>query len=171
MQGAQKLGYKHFVQTKKPPCVPIAQRPERWLIEESLGSPVEIVAGHCAAHCLGVGIKQHLQISGCVGLELVAGQADDVAVGQGLLGNGSLGHNTLLLAHEFVENYQTLDGKIEKLKDKNPDGSPVYYESMANIFANRDKRLAATVLYSGSEFKGKVTSIQAGQKVWNHAVF
>ena len=68
---------------------------------------------------------------------------------------------------EFVENYQTLDGKIEKLKDKTPDGSPVYYESMANIFANRDKRLAATVLYSGSEFKGKVTSIQAGQKVWN----
>ena len=98
MQGAQKLGYKHFVQTKKPPCVPIAQRPERWLIEESLGSPVEIVAGHCAAHRLGVGVKQHLQISGCVGLELVAGQAYDVALGQSLLGDRSLGHNALLLA-------------------------------------------------------------------------
>ena len=35
VQGAQKLGYKHFVQTKKPPCVPIAQRPERWLNMEN----------------------------------------------------------------------------------------------------------------------------------------
>ena len=65
---------------------------------ELFSRPVEIVTGQRAAHGGGVGVKQHLQVSRSICLQLVAGQADDVAVGQGLFGNGSLGHHALLFA-------------------------------------------------------------------------
>src|SRR5699024_8488137 len=60
--------------------------------------PVDPVVRHRAAHGGGVGVVQHLGVARHVGLHLLAGDADDVARGQGGLGNGGFGHHALLLA-------------------------------------------------------------------------
>ena len=63
-----------------------------------LGCPVEVLAGQRTAHGGGVGIVEHLQVTGDIGLQFLAGQADDVAVGQCLFGDGGFCHHALLLA-------------------------------------------------------------------------
>lgn len=68
---------------------------------------------------------------------------------------------------EFVQSYEMLDGSHKELECKNPDGSYVFYDALDDIYKGRDNRLAATILYSGSTFKGRTVSVQAGQKIWN----
>ncbi len=63
-----------------------------------LGCPVEVLAGQRAAHGGRVGIVEHLQVTGGVCLQFLAGQADDIAVGQCLFGDGGFRHHALLLA-------------------------------------------------------------------------
>ena len=87
-------------QNKKPPrCVP-RQSGGRWnaFFRLLLGCPVEVLAGQRTAHGGGVGIVEHLQVTGDVRLQFLAGQADDVAVGQCLFGDGGFCHHALLLA-------------------------------------------------------------------------
>ncbi|MCL3779722.1 RagB/SusD family nutrient uptake outer membrane protein [Prolixibacteraceae bacterium JC049] len=68
---------------------------------------------------------------------------------------------------EMVEEYEMLDGTSGKINFTDADGNSVHYTNVADAFAGRDRRLAATVLFGGAEFKGKTVNVQAGQKVWN----
>ena len=58
-----------------------------------LGCPVEVLAGQRTAHGGRVGIVEHLQVSRDVFLHLLTVAVNDVALGQGLLGDRSLGHH------------------------------------------------------------------------------
>lgn len=68
----------------------------------------------------------------------------------------------------LVESYPYLDGTPGVLVNRTPDNSDyIYYDNLSDIYANKDKRLYGTVLYSGASFKGLPAGIQAGVKVWN----
>ena len=62
--------------------------PRRWL--GLLADVIEVAFRERAADGGGVRVGQHLQIAGELGLHVAAGQADDVAVGQRLLGDGGV---------------------------------------------------------------------------------
>ena len=78
--------------------------------------------------------------------------------------NGSSGITPTL---HLVESYDYLDGGEGDLKDRNEDGTYVYYDNPEAIFANKDARLWGTVIYPGAEFRSKEVSIQAGVMLWN----
>jgi hypothetical protein len=67
----------------------------------------------------------------------------------------------------LIEAYEYLDGSNGKLKTRQPDGDFIYYDRPEDIFANKDGRLAGTVIYPGSTFRGRPVNIQAGVMVWN----
>ncbi len=68
----------------------------------------------------------------------------------------------------LVETFDYLDGSPGVLKNRTPDNSDyIYYNKPEDIFANKDGRLAGTVLYPGSSFKGSIIEMQAGVLVWN----
>lgn len=68
----------------------------------------------------------------------------------------------------LVESFDYLDGTPGVLKNRTPDNSDyIYYNKPEDIFANKDGRLAGTVLYPGSSFKGSTIEMQAGVMVWS----
>lgn len=67
----------------------------------------------------------------------------------------------------LVESFDYLDGSEGTLKDKDSNGDYIAYDNIDGIFANKDKRLAGTVIYAGSQFRGEDVDIQAGVAVWN----
>lgn len=67
----------------------------------------------------------------------------------------------------LVEAYEYLDGSPGRLRIRAADGDFVYYDRPEDIFANKDARLAGTVIYPGSSFRGRPVNIQAGVMVWN----
>ncbi|OLE58122.1 MAG: RagB/SusD family nutrient uptake outer membrane protein [Bacteroidetes bacterium 13_1_20CM_4_60_6] len=67
----------------------------------------------------------------------------------------------------LVEAYEYLDGSNGDLKTLQPNGDFVYYDRPEDIFANKDARLAGTVIYPGATFRGRAVNIQAGVMVWN----
>ncbi|MCG8309789.1 MAG: RagB/SusD family nutrient uptake outer membrane protein [Cytophagales bacterium] len=68
---------------------------------------------------------------------------------------------------EMVEAYQYLDGTPGNIRIENVDGTPVYYDNIADAFIGKDLRFDATVLYGGTNFKNAEASILEGHKVWN----
>lgn len=66
----------------------------------------------------------------------------------------------------LIESFDNLDGTNGKLKFKKEDGSYVVFENPGDLFANKDARLAGTVILPGSTFKGRPVNIQAGVAVW-----
>lgn len=66
----------------------------------------------------------------------------------------------------LVESYDYLDGSNGALKYKNPNGTYIVYDNMADIFANKDARLYGTVVYPGSMFRNMPVSMQAGVAIW-----
>jgi hypothetical protein len=72
----------------------------------------------------------------------------------------------------LVESFEYLDGSNGALKTRLPDNSDfIYYTNPQDIFANKDARLAGTVLYPGSVFKGLTIQMQAGVMVWNGTAY
>lgn len=66
----------------------------------------------------------------------------------------------------LVESFDYLDGSKGTLKYKDASGNYIVYNSLDQIFANKDARLAGTVIYPGGNFKGRTVNIQAGVATW-----
>ncbi|WP_160711790.1 RagB/SusD family nutrient uptake outer membrane protein [Chitinophaga solisilvae] len=62
----------------------------------------------------------------------------------------------------LVQSFELLDNTFAPLNINAPGGGYVYYNDPLDLFANRDPRLAATVILPGSEFKDKKVDIWAG---------
>lgn len=70
----------------------------------------------------------------------------------------------------LVEDYEYLDGTSGELKTRTADDKDyIYYNTLSEVFANKDARLYGTVIYPGSTFKGLEVQIQAGVMAWNGA--
>ena len=81
-----------------PPAAAAAGRCEHRPLRWDVACIVEVVGRQGAAHAGGVGGVQNLEVGLEVGLHLVAGLKNNVALRQGLLGQRSLGDNAVLLA-------------------------------------------------------------------------
>lgn len=62
----------------------------------------------------------------------------------------------------LVQSFELLDNTFAPLKINAAGGGYEYYNDPLDLFANRDPRLAATVILPGSEFKDKKVDIWAG---------
>ncbi len=80
----------------------------------------------------------------------------------------NLGSSAITPTLNLVEDYEYLDGSSGELKTRTDDGSDyIYYDNVADIFANKDARLYGTVIYPGASFRGQEIFMQAGVMVWN----
>ena len=70
----------------------------------------------------------------------------------------------------LVQSFEKLDNTFAPLPINDAAGNPIYYSSPADLFAGRDARLAGTVLYPGTSFKGKSVDIWAGYQLGNGSV-
>ncbi|PJJ83561.1 RagB/SusD family nutrient uptake outer membrane protein [Mucilaginibacter auburnensis] len=71
----------------------------------------------------------------------------------------------------LVESYDYLDGTKGTLRDKDVNGDYIVYNSMSDIFANKDGRLAGTVVLPGSSFRGAQIDVQAGVAQWVNGAY
>lgn len=62
----------------------------------------------------------------------------------------------------LVQTFELLDNTFAPLPTVDANGDPIYYENQEDIFANRDARLAGTVILPGSSFKSRPVDIWAG---------
>lgn len=65
----------------------------------------------------------------------------------------------------FVQSFETLTGEFKPLPTTDASGNPIYYDNIGDIFANRDARLAGSVILPGSSFKGREVDIWAGYQM------
>lgn len=80
----------------------------------------------------------------------------------------NLGSSAITPTLNLVEAFEYLDGTTGTLKTRTADNSDyIYYNKPEDIFANKDARMAGTVLYPNSVFKGLTVEMQAGVLVWN----
>ena len=70
----------------------------------------------------------------------------------------------------LVEAFEKLDNTYAPLATKDGSGNPIYYANQLDIFANRDARLAGTVLLPNGLFKGKRTDVMAGYQLANGTI-
>jgi hypothetical protein len=61
--------------------------------------------------------------------------------------------------YEMVESYEYVNDRNGALKLNNPDGSPIEYANPADLFAGKDPRFFASVLFPGSPWKGATLQI------------
>ncbi|MGE5519841.1 MAG: RagB/SusD family nutrient uptake outer membrane protein [Candidatus Dadabacteria bacterium] len=79
----------------------------------------------------------------------------------------NLGSSAVTPTLNLVEAFDYLDGSDGTLKTRNAANTDyIYYNKPEDIFANKDGRLAGTVLYPNSVFKGLTVEMQAGVMVW-----
>jgi hypothetical protein len=62
----------------------------------------------------------------------------------------------------LVQSFELLDNTFAPLATEDGGGDPIVYDQPQDIFAGRDARLAGTVIFPGSSFKGKEVDIWAG---------
>lgn len=62
----------------------------------------------------------------------------------------------------LVQSFELLDNTFAPLPNRDSSGDLIAYEDKNEIFANRDARLAGTVILPGSQFKGQDLDIWAG---------
>jgi hypothetical protein len=65
----------------------------------------------------------------------------------------------------LVEAFEKLDNTYAPIATKDASGNPIYYTNQLDIFADRDARLAGTVLLPNGLFKGKRTDVWAGYQL------
>lgn len=74
----------------------------------------------------------------------------------------------------LVESFEKLDNTFAPLPTTDAAGNPIYYDynpdSLFQIFAGRDGRLAGTVLLPNGQFKGKRTDIWAGYQLGDGSI-
>lgn len=80
----------------------------------------------------------------------------------------NLGSSSVVPSLNLVESFEYKDGSNGALKTRTADNTDyIYYNTPADIFADKDARLYGTVIYPGASFKSLPVSIQAGVMVWN----
>ncbi|SKB71212.1 RagB/SusD family nutrient uptake outer membrane protein [Dyadobacter psychrophilus] len=80
----------------------------------------------------------------------------------------NLSSSSITPSLNLVEDFEYLDGTSGELKTRNTGNTDyIYYNNVADIFANKDARLYGTIVYPGTSFRGTPVQIQAGVKVWN----
>ncbi|MBL4678435.1 MAG: RagB/SusD family nutrient uptake outer membrane protein [Mucilaginibacter sp.] len=70
----------------------------------------------------------------------------------------------------LVEAFEKTDNTYAPIATKDASGNPIYYTNQLDIFADRDARLAGTVLLPNGLFKGKRTEVFAGYQLGNGTV-
>ncbi|HMI03038.1 MAG TPA: RagB/SusD family nutrient uptake outer membrane protein [Pedobacter sp.] len=63
---------------------------------------------------------------------------------------------------ELVEEFEYIEGSPGKLKLTDGSGNPIKYNNAIDLYANKDPRFAATIIYPFSDWKGTVIDVQAG---------
>lgn len=63
---------------------------------------------------------------------------------------------------ECLEQFEYIDGTPGTLKLNNPDGSPIFYENVPDLFMNKDPRCLASVIVPFSKFENYIIDVQAG---------
>lgn len=81
------------------------------------------------------------------------------------------GSSMLTPSLSLVESYDYLDGSKGTLRDKDLNGNYIVYNSIADIFANKDARLYGTVVYPGSSFRSQPVDILAGVAIWENGAY
>ena len=80
----------------------------------------------------------------------------------------NLSSSSITPSLNLVEDFEYLDGTSGELKTRNAGNTDyIYYNNVAEVFANKDARLYGTVVYPGTSFRGTPVQIQAGVKVWS----
>ncbi|MDZ7691158.1 MAG: RagB/SusD family nutrient uptake outer membrane protein [Balneolaceae bacterium] len=62
----------------------------------------------------------------------------------------------------LVQDFELMDNTFAPMPNRDSNGDLIAYEDKSEIFANRDPRLAGTVILPGSQFKGQDLDIWAG---------
>lgn len=70
----------------------------------------------------------------------------------------------------LVEAFEQLDNTYAPLPTTDGTGNPIYYSNVQDIFANRDARLAGTVMLPGAFFKTANVDIWAGYQLANGSI-
>jgi hypothetical protein len=65
----------------------------------------------------------------------------------------------------LAENFEKLDNTFAPFATSNASGAPIIYDDVQDIFADRDARLAGTILLPGGKFKGQTVDIWAGYRL------
>src|SRR5690606_40249888 len=65
----------------------------------------------------------------------------------------------------LVEAFEYADSRNGAIRIQDGQGNYVFYDDPSAAFANKDARLAGSVMTPNSIFKGMAVEIQAGQKV------
>lgn len=65
----------------------------------------------------------------------------------------------------LAENFEMLDNTFAPFATSTGGGAPIIYNNVQDIFANRDARLAGTILLPGGKFKGQTVDIWAGYRL------
>ncbi len=68
----------------------------------------------------------------------------------------------------LVEAFEYADSRNGAIRIQDGQGNYVFYDDPSAAFANKDARLAGSIMTPNSVFKGMAVEIQAGQKVWNN---
>jgi hypothetical protein len=71
----------------------------------------------------------------------------------------------------LVESFELLNNTYAPIPTKDAAGNPIFYTNQLDIFANRDARLAGTVLLPGSTFKGSTLDIWSGYQLADGSIF
>lgn len=64
----------------------------------------------------------------------------------------------------IVEAFEYINDRNGAIHNKDASGNYIFYTHPGDIFKDKDPRLYGTVIYSGSEFRGKEIVFQAGRK-------
>lgn len=75
---------------------------------------------------------------------------------------GDIDANLVTPILNLVEAFEYTDDRNGALKLTGTNGDFIYYDSPAEVFANKDPRLYGTVIYSGADFLGTAITYQAG---------
>lgn len=76
------------------------------------------------------------------------------------------GSSMLAPSLSLVESFDYLDGSEGTLAYQDINGAYIPYENPADLFANKDGRMAGTIIHAGVAFKDAQVSIQAGTYEW-----
>ncbi|MGN6542175.1 MAG: RagB/SusD family nutrient uptake outer membrane protein [Ginsengibacter sp.] len=65
----------------------------------------------------------------------------------------------------LAEQFEKLDNTFAPFATTDASGKPIFYKNVQDIFADRDARLAGTIILPGGSFKGQTVDIWAGYRL------
>lgn len=70
----------------------------------------------------------------------------------------------------LAEQFEKLDNTYAPFATTDASGNPIFYNNVQDIFADRDARLAGTMILPGGSFKGQTVDIWAGYRLANGTI-